>query len=223
MGIVDAGYSITAVSSGPVRVLLAPATEDIPADILDIIDMTTPYDVNGDWFDLGATSGPANYSRGIEAEGLSVEQVNGDIIEDITDVTRGVTIPMAGISAENIQVFENAPAIATVSAAALKSAQESVKFGSFSETERYRVALIGLRPKSAGIVQEPSSGPARGRMVCQVLYNCGLSADESSISRGKGQLMSGDVSFKAYPEPGEDADEAHGTWLFEDAGTISGT
>jgi hypothetical protein len=222
MGIVDAGFTITDICKGPVRVLLAPADEDIPTNIIDIHAMKTPYGLAGDWFDLGATTGPSSYSRGIEAEGLSVEQVNGDITEDITDVTRGITIPMGGISAENIQIFENATAIGSVTAGANKSAQQSVKIGSFSETERYRVALVGVRPKDAGIVQEPSSGPARGRMVAHVLYNVGLSADEASISMGKGQLWGGDVSFKAYPEPGQAADVATGVWFFENAGTIAG-
>jgi hypothetical protein len=219
MDIIEAGADITDLVSGAVRVLAAPITESIPTGIEDVILMEEPYTVQGDWFDLGATTGPTTTSRGIESQGLSIEQRQGNVIEDVTDVSRGISLPLAGISPENLLIFENATAIGDIAAAAGVSAQKVIKFGSFSEATEYRVILIGQRPKKAGLVTE--SGGTRGRLVARALYRVSLTADEASLSFGKGQLASADVSFKAFPEPGEDADEAHGAWFLEAAGTIA--
>lgn len=221
MGIIDDGADLSDLVSGAARVLLAPIEQAIPATIKDIILMKAPYTVQTNWFDLGATTGPTQGSRAIKSEGLGIEQLQGNVIEDITEITRGLTVPMAGISAENLQVFENASTIGAVAATTGASAQESVKFGSFSEATQYRAVLIGMRPKSAGIVKESVGGPSRGRMVARVLYRVSLAADESTFSVGKGNLASADVSFNAYPEPGQNPDVSHGIWLLEDAGTIA--
>jgi hypothetical protein len=220
MDIIEAGADITDLVSGAVRVLAAPITESVPDGIEDVMLMESPYTLQGDWFDLGATTGPTTTSRGIESQGLSIEQRQGNVIEDVTDVSRGISLPLAGISPENLQIFENASAIGTIAAASGVSAQKVIKFGSFSEATEYRVMLIGKRPKKAGLVNE-SGSEVRGRLVARALYRVSLTADESSLSFGKGSLASADVSFKAFPEPGEDADEAHGAWFLEDAGTIA--
>ena len=222
MDIIEAGADITDLVSGAVRVLAAPITEDIPTGIEDVMLMEAPYTLQGDWFDLGATTGPTTTSRAIESQGLSIEQRQGNVIEDVTDVSRGISLPLAGISAENLQIFENASAIGNIAAAAGVSAQKVIKFGSFSEATEYRIILIGKRPKKAGLVTESAPSLAvRGRLIARVLYRVALTADESSLSFGKGNLASADVSFKAFPEPGEDADEADGAWFLEAAGTIA--
>lgn len=221
MDIIEAGAEITDLVSGACRVLLAPIAEVIPAGIEDFMLMEDPYTLQGEYFDFGATTGPTETSRSIESEGLGIEQRQGNVVEDITDVSRGLTVPMAGISAENLQIFENASAIGTIAAAVGVSAQKSVKFGSFSEATEYRAVIIGRRPKVAGLVTESDTTTVRGRLIARVLYRVSLTADESSFSIGKGQLASAEVGFTAKPEPGEDPDEAHGTWLLEDSGSIT--
>jgi len=221
MGIIDGGYSLTQLLSGACRVLFAPDTVTKPANISDLIGMVSPYTLDTDFDDIGATTGPASYSRSIESEGLSVEQVKGNVVEDVTDVTRSFTLPVGAITPENLQVLENAGTIGTISAAANKSAQHKVEVGSFDELTKYRVAFIGLRPKGAGTVTEPG-GATRGRMLAFVAYYASISADESSLSIGKGQLASMDMSFTLFPDPAvSDQTKAQGIWLSEDAGTIS--
>lgn len=220
--IIEAGAEITDLISGAARVLLAPIDEALPEGIEDIMLMESPYTLQGDWFDFGATTGPTETGRSIESEGLAIEQLQGNVVEDITDVSRSMKVPMAGISPENVQIFENASAIGTLTAASGVSAQKQVKFGSFSEATQYRAVIIGRRPKIGGLVTESSpSTTVRGRLVARVLYRVSLAADESTISIGKGSFASADVSFNAYPEPGEDTDESGGTWFFEAAGTIT--
>ena len=56
-------YDIDHLLGGRARVLFAPTTEPLPGDISDLVDMTSPYAVNGSWEDLGATRDAASYSR----------------------------------------------------------------------------------------------------------------------------------------------------------------
>lgn len=213
-------YDINNLVAGAVRVLYAPTSEPVPVDIADIIAMTDPYAPVGSWVDFGASTETQTYSRSIESEGLEIQQESGAIIEDITDVGRTFAFDVAEIEENNLKVLEEAPSIETIAAVAGASAQKGVAVGGFTELTQYRVAFIGIRKKQSGTVTEPG-GATRGRMVAVALYRCQLSAEESSIEFGKGNLASAGVNFTSFPESGQPEDQDVGKWLFEDSGTIT--
>lgn len=214
-------YDIDNLLGGRVRVLYAPASEDIPTGIDDIIDMVDPYAVVGDWVDLGATAEASSYSREIESEGYDIQQASGAVLEEITNVSRSITAPLAEITPENLQILEESSAPESLSAGVDIGAQEQIKIGTFDSLSYYRVAFVAMRAQGSGVVTETSSSKTRGRMVAFCLYNCTISADESEISFEKGNLASAPVTFTGFPESGEASGEEYGTWFFEDAGTIA--
>lgn len=215
-------YDLDHLLGGRARVILAPASEPIPASIADVIDMETPYAVQGSWFDLGATRDSASYTKSIESEGLEIQQVSGLVLEEITDINRQIKVSLAEVKAENLKIVEESATTGTVAAAAGVSAQKSVKFGSFSDTTPYRAVFVAQRSKKSGLVVESGAGaPQRGRFVMLCLYSVSLSADETEMEFDKGTLVHAPVTFTAFPEGGEDSGEEYGVWLTEDAGTIA--
>lgn len=214
-------YDLDNVLGGRARVLYAPDTESIPTSIADVIDMTSPYAVVGDWIDLGATRDSSSYSKSIESSGYEIQQATSAVLEEITDVTRTMTISIAEIAPENIVLLEEAGSIGTIAAATLKGAQKQVKVGSFSDTTHYRMAFIAQRSRQSGVVLEGAGGSERGRFVMFCLYNVSLSADESEIEFDKGNLAAAPFTVTAFPEDGETAGEEYGSWFTEDAGTIA--
>lgn len=211
--------------TGPARVLWAPITEPVPADLSDIIALVNTggaYAPQGGWQDFGLAAGAPSYSRGIETEGLEYEQPSGALFEQVTAVNRSVTANVGEITPEAVQILENAPSIEDIAAAPNQSAQKKVPYGSFTESELYRIAIIAMRPKAAAKVTEPD-GTERGALVANVIYRCGLSADEASIEIAKGEPVAIEIGFTAFPEPGQPSGEEYGTHLFEVAGTISAT
>ena len=95
-------YDIDHLLGGRARVLFAPTTEPLPGDISDLVDMTSPYAVNGSWEDLGATRDAASYSRSIGTEGYEIQQATGLVLEEITEVSRQLQVSIAEIKPEHL-------------------------------------------------------------------------------------------------------------------------
>lgn len=218
-------YDIENLLGGAVRILYAPTSVAVPDNIADVIDMESPYAAQTGWIDLGATKESFSYSRGFDVEGWEIQQLAGNVIEEVTDLSRSITVSYADMSPENLQIIENAPSILPIVAAAGKSAQDKIAFGSFSSFTRYRFAFIARRPKQAGIVIEsagavPASGQ-RGRFFMGVGYSCQIAADEVEFEQAKGELTAAGVTFTLFPESGETSGQEYGAWFDEHAGTIA--
>lgn len=208
--------------AGRTRVLRAPMTEPIPTGIHSIIDMESPYDPVGTWEDFGAAREGASYSRGIESSGYEIQQVSGEIFEEITQVNRSVAFSIAEMKPEHFQIIEEGTDPTAVAAAAGRSAQTAVKFGSITDLTRYRIAFIAQRLKPSGLVIESGVGALeRGRLVCGVLLSASISADATEIPLEKGALVHAPVTFNGFPIPGQPDGEETGIWLTEAAGTIA--
>lgn len=217
-------FDITKLAVGPARVLYAPTSVTVPTKLQDIIGLVSPYaPVKEKWIDFGAApeGDESSYSRGFATQNLGIEQVSGAIFTDITDVNRAFSLNIAEISPENMKIVEGTSvASETVEAAKFTSKQTRVPIGSVTEFPTYRVALIGQRKMASGVVKEPEPALERGRLVAIVLNRCTITADDSSISVGKGKLISAPLKFEAFPEPELSAETAFGGWLFEEAGTL---
>lgn len=221
-------YDIFNMVVGAVRVVYADADGAnaiaVPTKLQDLQDLTptagdypTATDVN----DLGAATDGSEYTHGRELEGVEIEQETGSIFEEITQVSRGFSLSMAELEPNNVQLIEVASAIETIAAVAnAGGAQKSVGLASYTELPAYRIALIGVRKRAAGLVTHATSGMERGRLVAVTLNRATLSSDENTTSFGKGTLANTSLGVTAFPEPGEAADVAYGRWFFEDAGAI---
>ncbi len=220
-------YNIENLLSGAVSILYSKITgatpADIPEGIEDVVLMEAPYTVQTGWTWLGATKETFTYNRGFSTEGLEIQQVAGNILEELTDINRSITVSMAEFNPFGFQLMENAPEIETLVAAAGVSAQKRIAFGSFSSLDRYRFAFISRRPKAAGTVTESDSTTIRGRFVMGVAYQAQLQADEISMEQGKGELTASELAFTLFPETTEAQPEGQevGAWYLEDAGVIA--
>jgi hypothetical protein len=213
-------YDITKLVEGAVRVLYAPTTQAIPTDITGVHAMVSPYTKAGSWVDFGAAKSAANYNRGITKSGLDIQQETSEILTSVSDISRTAQFSIAEIAEDNIKIIEQAPAINTIAAAAGRGAQKSVPAGGFTELTRYRIALVGVRHKDSGLVTEPG-GATRGRLVACVLYRAELTGDNVQVSQEKGNLWEAQVTFEAFPEPGQPSGQDYMAWFFEQAGTIT--
>lgn len=217
-------YDIENLLGGAVRILYAPAVgtgaATVPDSMADVFDMEDPYDAKTPWVDLGATKESFTYSRGFDTSGYEIQQVAGNVIEEITDITRSIEISYADFRPAHLQMIENAPAVADVAAAAGASAQKKVAFGSFSSPVQYRFAFVSMRPRQSGIVNE-SGGKVRGRFFMGVAYLAQVAADEISFEQAKGELTGAGVTFQMFPQTGQPTGEEWGAWFDEEAGTIA--
>lgn len=214
-------YNIDNLIGGAVRVLYAPIDQALPVSIAEVIDMESPYDPATGWIDFGATKESFTYSRGFDTAGYEIQQVQGAVLEEVTDITRTIGLSLAELVPETLAIFEEAGAPAAVVAAAGVSAQERVEFGSFSSTTSYRVAFVARRHKSSGIVVE-STDVERGRFLMGVGYHCSITAEDVSFEGAKGELTAVGLTFKLFPESGQVTGKEYGCWLDEAAGTIGG-
>ncbi len=220
-------YDVENLLSGAVSIYYSKITggtpAGIPAGIEDVIDMVAPYATQTGWTALGATKEAFTYGRGIETEGLEIQQVAGQILEEITSIDRTLTVSMAEFNPFGFQLMENAPSVATIAAAVGASAQKKVAFGSFASVDRYRFAFISRKPKAAGVVIEPTTLKQRGRFVMGVAYQAQLSADEIEMEQGKGELTAVELAFSLFPEStiAQPEGQEVGAWYIEDAGTIT--
>lgn len=213
-------YDLNNLLSGAVRVLRAPSTEPVPTDEADIFAPVSPYAPAGTWEDVGATRENFGYSRGFDTEGLEIQQVAGNILEEITDISRSINFSQAEWSPKHFQAMEGSPAIATIAAATGMPAQKRVAFGSFSSLSRERFAFVSMRPRASGVVTEPG-GLTRGRFVVGIAYSAQMAADEISMEQGKGELTAVELSFTLFPEAGQPANQEWGAWILEESGTIA--
>ncbi len=217
-------YNIDNLLGGAVRILYGKAdgvgAAAIPESIDDVIAMVAPYASKSGWTDLGATKESFSYSRSFDTSGYEIQQVAGNVIEEITDIARSIEVSFADFRPEHMQMIENAPAVATIAAATNASAQKRVGFGSFTSPVQYRFAFIAQRPKQAGLVIEPSDAE-RGRFFMGVANLAQVAADEMSFEQAKGELTGAGVTFTMFPSDDADTGEEYGAWYDEQAGTIA--
>lgn len=213
-------YNIDNLLGGAVRVLYAPITEPIPASIDDVIAMVSPYAPVGAWEEFGATKDAFSYSRGFETSGYEIQQVPEAILEEVTSITRTISVSVAELTKETLQILEEAGAPTAVAAGAGVSAQDVVEFGSFTSLSQYRVAYISRRNKASGLVTEPG-GATRGQMVMGVGYKAQVTADNVEMSQAKGELTAFGLSFKFFPDATKAQGKEHGAWFIEKAGVIA--
>ena len=219
-------YDIENLLGGAVRILYADADggagdPGVPADLSEVIDMDGGgYAPVTNWTDLGATRDSFTYTRGFDTEGWEIQQLAGNVIEEITDLSRTMEISFADLRPEHLAMIEGAPAPTTIAAAAGKSAQKKIAFGSFVSLKRYRFAFISQRPQAAGLVVQTDAAE-RGRFFAGVAYSAQLSADEVEFEQDKGALTAVGVTFTMFPEEGEPRGEEYGTYFDEQAGTIA--
>lgn len=218
-------YDLAHLLGGAARVIVSDPSAPpsaLPENINDFIDCETPYATKTGYLDLGATTEGTSYSRDMDSEGYEIEQTSGTIFEEITEVSRRLDVNMGEINPQNLQILEEAPSVATVAAVVGEAvAQKAVAFGSIQSLTSRQVIFVGMRNKQSGVVSETTGSITRGRFVALVLYNATIAADSSEVEVAKGSLASLPVSFVAFPAGGETQGQEFGTWLLEDAGTIS--
>jgi hypothetical protein len=207
-------YDIDNLVGGAVRVLYAPVSAPLPADIGDVIDMTTPYAPATPWVDFGATKESFTYTRGFDVEGFEIQQVPGAILEDITDLSRTIAVSVAELRPNLLAMIEQGTEATDVAAGTGAGAQDIVKFGSFNSVTQYRIAWISRRHQGSGTVAE-SASITRGRFFMGVGYRCQITADEIEYEGGKGELTGLGLSFKLFPEPGQTYGQEYGLWASE--------
>lgn len=200
-------YDIGNLLGGAVRILYAPTSVAVPTDLDDIIDLTTPYAVNTGWVDLGATKDAFSYSRSFDTSGYEIQQTAGNVIEELTDLSRSFTVSFAEFKPGHLEMIENAPASVAGTGTQLTA------FGSFTSITQHRFAFIAMRPKQAGTVE----GGIRGRFFAGVAYRAQIAADEVSFDQAKGELTAAGVTFTMFPEPGQALGKEWGMWIDETA------
>lgn len=217
-------YDVDQLLAGAARVIIsddALALPAIPANVSDVIDCKTPYAPKTGWVDIGSTTDATSYTRDLTVQEYTIEQTQAAVFEDVTEVSRSIRVAMGEIKQPHLVILEGEGTSGTVAAVAGQSvAQKSVKFGSVTNLKKRRVCFIGQRNILSGGVTETVGAINRGRFVLLCLYSTLISADAAEIQLGKGNLVSGPVTFKAYPEGGQASGKEFGTWLLEDPGTI---
>lgn len=217
-------YDLNNLIGGGARVVLSDddvAFPAIPPDLSAVIDLVEPYATKAGWVDVGATTEGSNYSRGIDTDGYEIEQSSGLIFEEVTEITRQLSLTMGELRPDLLKVFENAAAVDDIAAGVLKSAQKAVKFGAFSALDVRRVVLIGQRNKKSGVVTEGAGGLERGRFLAVSLYSVTLAAEEEELEAAKGSLWGLPLTLTAFPEDGQPQGEEYGQWLDEQSGVIA--
>jgi sucrose-6-phosphate hydrolase SacC (GH32 family) len=207
-------YNVDNLLGGAVRILYAPVSVAIPASIADVIDTVAPYAPKTGWIDFGATKEAFSYSRAFDVSGYEIQQVPGAVLEDITDLTRTVTLSVAELTDKTLQILEEGTIATDVATGTGLGAQDVVKFGSFLSVTQYRVAFISRRHKGSGTVNE-GSGVLRGRFFMGAGYRCQMTADEVSLEGTKGELAAASLTFKFFPESGETSGQEYGAWFME--------
>lgn len=217
-------YDIANLLGGASRVVVSDdsaALPAVPTKLQDIINCTSPYLPKTGWVDIGATADATTYRRELTSEGWEIQQVNGTILEDVTDVARSMTVPMADFRPEFINMLEEASGVTSIAAATGAVSQKAVKGGTITQLTTRRVALIGQRKKDSGLVTETTGSVKRGRFVACVLYLVQLAADAVEVGLAKGAMSSAPVTFVALPESSQPQGQEYNLWLSEDTGTIA--
>jgi hypothetical protein len=194
----------------------------VPAGPVDIFDQVSPYTPKTGWVDLGGTTAPPVYDRGVALNEWKVQQQLTAVLMVPQEITRTIKLPAAEFARPDLlEMFENADAPTVVAAAAGTSAFSAVPFGQFTDLNQYRVALACYCPLEAGTVQEGATGPLRPKMVVQVFNRASLTAENVTVTYGMGDMVSADITLKCYPEPGAAQNQEHGSYFFEEAGILA--
>lgn len=217
-------YDPAGALTGPARVLWAPITAAVPADLWDIVpavqDVNGEYPAVGDWQDFGLAADAPTYSHSKDTEGLEYQQPSGVLFEQISDIARTFTAQIGQIDPDNMRIVENTQsANEAIAAAANQSALTQVRFGLYDELLSYRIAMVSFRPSGAGVVTEPG-GFTRPPAVALVLPVARLSAEDSEFTFERGEPVNAAIQFTVFPEDTLNAGEEHGYWVFESEGTI---
>lgn len=212
-------YDINNLLGGAVRILYAPLATAIPADISSVIAMVAPYTAKAGWTDLGATKESFSYARGFSTNGWEIQQQAGNVVEEITDITRSIQLSIAELDPTRLQMIENAPNIATIVSASQRGAQKKVAFGSFASLQRYRWAFVSRRSIQSGVVTEPG-GAQRGRFFMGTAFTSQISADDVSLEQSKGDLTAAGVTWTLFPDGTQPDGAEYGAWYSEDAGAV---
>ena len=227
-------FDATNFVNGQIRVLFSKlgngslADTPVPTDISKIFAMKSPYapitatSVSSPWVDLGGTTAPVVYNRGLTVNEWKIQQQLTAVLLVPQEVIRTIKIPAAEFArADLLQMFENGPAQSAVAPTTGTSAQEVQPFGQFTDLTQYRVALAAFQPLEAGIVFETAGGPTRPRLMVQAFYRCSIAAENVSVTYGMGDMVSADLTLKTYLDPSQPQNAEDGAYMFEAAGTIS--
>ncbi len=224
----DASLAVT----GPARVLWAPTTVAVPADLNDVIqlvaDASGEYPAKTGWVDFGLAADAPSYSHGKDTEGLEYEQPAGALFNVVSEITRQFTAQVAELDDQALKIIENTSLTATVAASAAgapaaskKPAQTKIHTGLYTTLASYRMAWIFQRPPGSATVTEP--GPptvTRPPFIGRIFPLVQLSADETEIESAKGDPGNAEVNFDVVTDPAQGAGKEHGYWVYETPGAI---
>ncbi len=219
-------YDIDQLTGAAARVLLAPIGTTLPAKPADIYDQTAPYAPAGGtgaaWFNVGATSGPLQVGRNMALAGFNIEQSQTVLLEEPTEITYTVQVPIAELSPTMLQIINDSASPTGVAGTTGSGTGTKTPFGNVFDLTHYRIAFVVRKSKTQGEVIEGAGGKHRGRFVTYVGYDCSLTAENVQTNFGKGQLASATVTFKLYPDSGVTTEgEEHGFFFHEDAQTLT--
>lgn len=217
-------FDPTGALAGPARTLYAPISAAVPDDLWDIVPPVSTageYPPQGDWVDFGLAADAPTYSHSRETSGLEYQQPHGVLFESLSNVARTFTAQIAEISPENMKIVENTQAaIEDIVAAAGKSAQKKLPFGTYSSLTPYRIAMVAFRPDGSTVVEEPD-GSVRPAAVGLILPRVVLGAEDTEFSFGSGDPVNAPITFNIISEPTLTDGEDMGYWVFEQEGTIA--
>lgn len=216
-------YDVSKIAQGPARVMYAPTTVAVPTKLSSLFLQKAPYTPATGWLDFGATTGPTVIGRTIATAGLNIQQDSSPILEEVSEVTRTVTIPIGQLDSAVLAIFEQSGGVTTVaSGTGVDLGQTKVPFGSINDLGTYRVAVVYRFKKSQGIVIEPTTLLERGRIAAWVGYYGKLTADNVQVSVGENEIVGGSLAFKMESDPTVTAEGTEqGFWIYETAaGTL---
>lgn len=215
-------FNLNNLLKGPCSVLYADPTDvAAPANIADIFDPDGGgYALKEGWKVFGATTAGTAYSRQFTTQGYQIEQATGNVDEDVTDVVRAVQLTAGEISAEVLQILEQAAEITTVAKAKGRSAEKQIRTGTVESLANYRVAFVGRRLVGKGADVTESGGKVRGAFAVGGLWTAKITGDQAAIQVARGQLAGAPLTLQAYIDDSQPEGEEHGFWFLEEPGTI---
>jgi hypothetical protein len=210
-------YNESNLVGAPARVLYTPFTTTLPTNFTDIIDGVEPYAPKTNWLDFGATSGPSVIGRNLTTAGFQIQQTTTTLLEEPTDLTRTLTVPIAEFAPAILALLEEST-VSTFAAATGRAGGSKIPFGTINSLSSFRIALIAQQSKQQGVNTEPG-GATRGAFVAWVSYKASLLGDNLQTSIARGTLADLSVQFKVYPDPTQTTPGAEaGFWIRENSG-----
>lgn len=213
---------------GPFNVLIADPNDVDIADVDDLYSIVSGirdgsgiYQPAADWAYGGLAADAHEYDHGRETAGIEYDNVNGDLFEQVSKITRDVTVNFGSFGKFTVQIMENTTDETAIAGATNKAPQTKVGFGLYDSLREYRVALVGYRPDSStvGLVREGVAGPYRPAMYAVVFPLVRLSTDSTKLSFKKGAPVSGAVKLSSVAEPTLGAGLEHGFHVWETPGS----